>query len=118
MRRSEILGGAAEEFLPQLVFVMIQLVTIRRPLLEVDLVLGVILPILLAILLKLLEVFLQIGRIARGEIRLDILQVGLELLPGLLLLACVLTQSLTIFRKVAPILLDLLVSRLGGTLRF
>ncbi len=63
-----------------------------------------ILLILLVILLKLLEVFLQVGGIARSQVSLDLLQIGLELLSGLLSLAIIIAQGLPISCKAASIL--------------
>ena len=66
------------------------------------------------ILLQLLDVFLQLGRVARGKIGLDVLHIGLELLTGRTLLAIVAPQGLAGLGQVALILLNLLGLLLGG----
>ena len=79
--------------------------------------LSTILAELLPVLPELLEILLQLSLVARGQVGFDLLQIGLELLTGLLLLAIVVVQGLTVFCQAAPILLNLLVSGLGGGTR-
>ena len=64
---------------------------------------------LLPVLLELLEILLQLSVVARGHVGFDVLQIGLELLPDLLLLAIVVLQGLAILGEVAGILLNLLI---------
>ena len=69
---------------------------------------GTILVQLLPVLLELLEVLLQLSVVARGQVGFDGLQIGLDLLASLLLLAIVVLQGLTALGEVAQILLNLL----------
>ena len=60
----------------------------------------------------------KLGRVARVNVGLDLFPIGLELLPGLLLLAVVVVEGLTILGDVAQVLLNLLgILLIRGTRR-
>lgn len=113
-------GGAAVaaaifvDVFPQPVLVVPQFVAIRRHLLPLGLRSGTVLLILLPVLLELLHVLLQLRRVARGHVGLNLLPIAQKLLACLTLLVLVVAQGLTSLGEIAFILLDLLVSLLNG----
>ena len=73
---------------------------------------------LLPILLKLLDVLLQLGVVAGGQVRFDVLQIGLKFLMTLLLLTIVAAGRRAILARVALFLLGILgILPVGGTRR-
>ena len=89
-------------------FVIIEQLTICRPLLDVDPAYGAINLILLMILLESLKVFLQIGGLARGQVGFDRFPVGVEVLAALLQLLAVIAQGLTILVEIVLSVIDLM----------
>ena len=107
----DLLAGAravnvVSEVLPQLVLVVPQFAMIFCPLAPVTSGFGFIPLILLPILMELLEIVLQVGGIARGNIVLDRFLLGVQVLAVLLQLLFVIVQGLASVVHFVVIVLD------------
>ncbi len=107
----DLLAGAravnvVSEVLPQLVLVVPQFVAIGLPPAPVISGFGFVPLILLPILMELLEIVLQVGGIARGNIVLDRFLLGVQVLAVLLQLLFVIVQGLASVVHFVVIVLD------------
>ena len=105
---------AVSEVLSQLPLVMPQFVAVRCPLMYVTLGFGFVPPVLLPILVQLLEIVLQVGGIAGGDIGLDRFPVGTQVVAILVQVVFVVVQGVTIMVQLVMIVLDRMGLRILG----